>query len=177
MRVRPLAALLVGLAAPPAYADAARDVLVEVAKCADIADAAERLKCFDAAVARVKSALAAPQPEQPAPSKSILDWFGFSRPTPVTKTEDFGKPPAPQPEEEIQQISATVIEYAKTPRGKAVFILDNGQVWRQLDADTSVILDPDPAKPMKVKIERGVLTSYNLTIEGRNGLIKVSRVK
>ena len=30
---------------------------------------------------------------------------------------------------------------------------------------------------MKVTIERGWLGSYNLTIEGRNGLIKVFRIK
>ncbi len=30
---------------------------------------------------------------------------------------------------------------------------------------------------MKVTIEKGFLGSYNLTIEGRNGLIKVSRIK
>jgi hypothetical protein len=30
---------------------------------------------------------------------------------------------------------------------------------------------------MKVTIETGAVGSYNLTIEGRNGLIKVSRLK
>jgi hypothetical protein len=173
-------ALVVGLAAPPAYGDAARDVLVEVAKCADIADAAERLKCFDAAMARVKSALAAPQPEQTAPAKSWLDWFGFSRPKPSsTKPEDFGKPapePAPAPGE-LNEISSPVLEFARTPRGKALFVLENGQVWRQIDSDTTVVLDPERGRQLKVKIERGFLDSYNLTIEGRNMMIKVNRIK
>ncbi len=30
---------------------------------------------------------------------------------------------------------------------------------------------------MKVTVERGALGSYNLTIAGRNGLIKVTRLK
>ena len=30
---------------------------------------------------------------------------------------------------------------------------------------------------MKVLIERGFLGSYNLTIDGRNGLVKVTRLK
>jgi hypothetical protein len=163
--------------ASPACADVTRDALTEIAKCADIAEASERLKCFDAAVPRAKSALAAPA-EKPA-EKSLLEWFGFARPQKSgTKPEDFGKPaPEPGPGEEITEITATVLEFAKNPRGKSVFILDNGQVWRQLDADSTVVRDPAPGTKMKVTIETGALGSYNLTIEGRNTLIKVSRLK
>lgn len=176
-RFLPVLALFALLAAPLAHADPARDALAEVAKCADIADAAERLRCFDAAAARVKSALAAPAPE--APSKGLLDWFGFSRPPePVTKPEDFGKAtPEPPAAQEISEISSPVLEFARTPRGKAVFILDNGQVWRQIDSDTAVVPDPERGSRMTVKVERGFLGSYNLTIAGRNILVKVNRLK
>ena len=174
MRIRSLLVLAL-VAAAPAHADPARDALAEVARCADIADATERLKCFDAAMARVKSALASPAPE--TPTKSLLEWFGFSRPSPVTKPEEFGKP-APQPApEELNEIASPVLEFAKTARGKAVFILENGQVWRQIDSDTTTVLDPQPGTRMKVKIERGFLESYNLTIDGRNILVKVNRLK
>ena len=135
----------------------------------------KRLKCFDAAIPRAKSALAAP-PE--APTKSgFLEWFGFSRPQTVTKAEDFGKPPPEALPGEINEISANVLEFAKTVRGKAVFVLENGQVWRQLEGDTTVVVDPARGEKMKVLIERGALGSYNLTIEGRNVLIKVVRLK
>ena len=172
-----LVLFLTALVAGPARADATRDALTEIAKCADIADSSERLKCFDAAVPRAKSALAAPA-EKPA-GKSLLEWFGFARPQKSgTKPEDFGKPaPETGPGEEITEITATVLEFAKNPRGKSVFILDNGQVWRQLDADSTVVRDPAPDTKMKVTIETGALGSYNLSIEGRNGLIKVSRLK
>ena len=160
-------------AAGPAFADATRDALAEIAKCADITDNAERLKCFDAAMPRAKNALAAP-PE--APTKSLLEWFGLSRPaTPATKPEEFGKP-APE-QAELNEITSNVIEFGRTPRGKGLFILENGQVWRQLDSDGTVLPDPPQGKTMKVLIERGAFGSYNLTIEGRNGLVKVSRVK
>ena len=175
--------LLVTLAAAsltaPARADPARDVLAEIAKCADVAEASERLKCFDAAAVRAKSMLAAPAPAPDAPAKkSWLDWFGFSRSDkPATTQEEFGKPPRPAESGELKEIAATVIEFAKTARGKAIFILDNGQVWRQLDADSTEVPYAVPGKPMKVLIETGFLGSYNLTIEGRNGLIKVTRLK
>jgi len=161
-----------------AHADVARDVLTEITKCADIIDASERLKCFDAAVPRARSTLAAPAEEAPK-KRSILDWFGFSRQQKsATKPEDFGKPaPSQAPEEGLTEITAAVIEFATTPRGKAIFILDNGQVWRQLDGDSTVVFDPAPGTTMKVTIEQGALGSYNLTIEGRRSLIKVSRLK
>ena len=81
----------------------------------------------------------------------------------------------PRPEE-LQSITATASEFARTPRGKALFVLDNGQVWRQLDSDGSAVLDP-PARGFKVTIERGAFGSYNLTIEGRGGLVKVTRLR
>ena len=162
--------------AVPAHADATRDALTEIAKCADIPDSSARLKCFDAAVPGARSALATTaQPEKD--KRGILEWFGFSRPQkPVTKAEEFGKPPPSRPDE-ITQITAAVLEFAKTARGRAVFILDNGQVWRQLDGDDIVVLEPQPGKTMKVTIAIGLLGNFNLTVEGRNALVRVFRLK
>jgi hypothetical protein len=171
-----LAFFLLAFVAGSAHADAARDALTEIAKCADIADSAERLKCFDSAVPHAKSALAA-QPEAAAQKKSFMEWFGFPQQKPVQKAEDFGKPPAPPGPEEITQITANVIEFAKTPHGKSIFILDNGQVWRQLDGDSTEVGNPTPGKVMRVTVEVGMLGSYNLNIEGRNGIIKVRRLQ
>ena len=165
--------ILIFLAAP-AQADSTRDALSEIAKCADIADSAERLKCFDAAVPRAKSALSEPVP-QAKEKGGILEWFGFSRPKP-TKPEDFGKVQQPGPEE-LAGVSGNVIELAYTVRGKAVFILDNSQVWKQIDADITQVRDPSPNERMRVRIEEGALGSYNLMIEGRTGIVKVTRLK
>jgi hypothetical protein len=159
-----------------AHADPARDALAEVAKCAEVADSADRLKCFDRAATLAKTALA-PSSQPTGEKRSFLDWFGFSKPpTPPQTPEEYGKSAPPNPEG-ITGITANVLEYARTPRGLSVFILDNGQIWRQLEGDTSVVRDPVPGAPMKVTIENGFLGSYNLTIDGRNGLIKVTRLK
>jgi hypothetical protein len=173
---RVLLALVLTFPAGSVFADAAHDALAEITKCADIQDSAERLKCFDAAMPRARGALAVPVPEA-ATKSGFLEWFGFSRPQPTTKNEDFGKSPPETVPGEINEIAANVLEFARTPRGKSVFILENGQVWRQLDSDGTVLADPPQGKTMKVLIERGVFGSYNLTIEGRNGLIKVTRLK
>ncbi|HQR10547.1 MAG TPA: hypothetical protein PLW68_04390 [Casimicrobiaceae bacterium] len=159
-----------------AHADPAVDALTEVAKCADVADPAERLKCFDRAAPLARSALA-PATKAAAEKKGFLDWFGFSKPSAPQTVDQYGKPqPEPTPEE-VKGITSGVLEFARTPRGEAIFILDNGQVWRQLTSDTSTVRDPPPGQPMKVTIENGFLGSYNLTVDWQKGLIKVTRLK
>jgi len=179
------AAALISL---PAQADPARDALAEISKCADIASAAERLQCFDTAVTGAKTALStALQPVQEAAARTnqkpseeseeggVLSWFGLSRP--VTKPDDFGKPPVPTGPKEISEISATVLEFAKNPYGRSLFVLDNGQVWKQIDGDTSEVKDPSSGETMKVTIETAFMGSYTLKVVGRTGIIKVRRVK
>lgn len=176
------------LIAVPAQADPARDALSEIAKCADIADGTERLKCFDAAVGGAKSALAAPPPAQAPVQKAavetkeeeeggVLAWFGLSKP--ATKPEEFGRPPQLVAEgpKEITEISAGVLELAKNAYGRSLFVLDNGQVWKQIDGDTTEVRDPAKGETMKVTIEKAVLGSYALRVDGRRGIVKVRRVK
>ncbi|HMJ28428.1 MAG TPA: hypothetical protein VK512_06895, partial [Xanthobacteraceae bacterium] len=109
--------------------------MAEFAKCTGIADSAARLKCFDAAAQGANGAAA--QPGREVPGKA--DGFGFSVPEPVTRVEDFGKPPPPP---KITQITATVLELGRTLRGRSIFVLDNGQVWRQIDGDDTGVQDP-----------------------------------
>lgn len=165
--------------AAPAHANPARDALAEVAKCADIPVAADRLQCYDAAAQGAKTVMSAPVERQAQSEEEegggVLSWFGLERP--VTKTEDFGKPPVPTGPKEIKEISATVIEFAKNAYGRSIFILDNGQVWRQIDGDSTEVRDPPKGETMKVSIETGMLGSYSLRVDGRRGIVKVRRVK
>ena len=155
----------------------AQEALAEVAKCADVTDGVDRLKCYDRAAAMAKSALAA-APKVAAEKKSWLDWFGFSKPpSPPQTTEEFGKGAPPAPQGEVTQVTSNVLEFAKTSRGEAVFILENGQIWRQLSGDSTNVKDPPPGTTMRVTIENGVFGSYNLIVEGRNTMVKVTRLK
>jgi len=170
MQIRVLAFILIFVAGA-ARADSTGDASAEIARCAAIGDPSARLKCFDEAAQRTNSAPAAHQGE----AGDRVEGAGFPPPSrTVMKVEDFGKPPPPP---EITQITATVLELGRTPRGRSIFVLDNGQVWRQIDGDDTDVHDPGPGKPMKVAIEAGFFGNYTLTIEGRNALVKVRRVK
>jgi hypothetical protein len=165
----------------PAHAETARGTLAEIAKCADIAAATERLQCYDTAAATAKTILAAPQPQAASETEEeggVLAWFGLASKKPITKPEDFGKTPEEVAgPKEISEISATVTEFAKNAYGKALFILDNGQIWKQIDGDSVEVAAPRQGATMAVKIEKGFMGSFSLTVEGRNGLIKVRRIK
>jgi len=154
-KIRVLAFISI-FAAGASHADSAGDAWAEIARCAGIAAA------------------------QPATGAPDRDGFGFSPLPAATRVEDFGKPPVPPG---ITRITATVIELARTARGRSIFVLDNGQVWRQLDGDDADVLDLRPGKTMKVAIEMSRVQrliggySFKLTIEGRNGFVRVYRVK
>lgn len=145
------APLLVGGTTSLARADSTSDALSEISKCSAIADAAERLRCYDTAAPRARQAL-------------------------VPNPQDFGKA-APPPPAEVDQLTAAVREFSRTVHGRAVFVLDNGQTWRQLDGDSVAVQEPDPGKALNVTISRGLFGSYNLAIEGRKGIVKVRRLE
>ena len=160
-----------------AHADPALDALTEVAKCADVADSAERLKCYDRVAPMARTAIA-PATKAATEKKSFLDWFGFNKPeTPPQTVDQYGKPAQPPPPDEVKSITSKMLEFARTPRGEALFILENGQVWRQLASDSSVVRDPPPGAPMDITIENGFFGSYNLTMGWQKGLVKVNRLK
>ena len=132
---------------------AAQDFGGALLKCTGIADTSQRLACYDA-LARA--------PELPAKQ------FG---------AEQLPRESNPAPAPEDNSITGTVTELSLTPFGRFVVTLDNGQIWRQLDADTARFVPPGNLAQASVTISRGALGSYNLQFAGQNGLYKVRRLK
>lgn len=170
----------------PAQADQAREALSEFAKCSAISAVIERLQCYDNAAVAAKMALAAPPAtqqqaaveteEEEESSGGMLSWFGLNSNKPVKKAEDFGRPPprADQPKE-VTEISASVTKFGRTGLGRAIFTLDNGQVWTQIEGDTTEVREAVPGD--EVTVEKGLFGSYSLVFKERKGLIKVRRTK
>jgi len=174
-------------ASTAAHAATSREMLDLLAQCADIKDGTERLSCYDKLAPQLRETLAAVKKPAERTEEDKISIFGFdfggvfgSREGP-TSPEEFGKNqmPAPAPEEGqvIESITADVTDYARTPFGRFIVVLDNGQVWRQIDSDTSVARFERDAKDNKVVISRGLLGSYNLKINEQNATFKVKRLK
>jgi hypothetical protein len=61
--------------------------------------------------------------------------------------------------------------------GRLVLVLDNGQVWQQLEGGVLRCAPRGKLAQMQVRISRGLFGSYNLQFAGHNVLYKVRRVK
>jgi hypothetical protein len=196
MKLRLLGGVALALAcATSALASPRDDVLESLGKCAAVAEDKARLACYDALAPHVKQALVTPPESLPPGQAPTMEqqqsWFGFdlsglfgASPSQQTTPQQFGSDQLPETHakveagaHEVESITAGVTEFAYTPFGKFILFLDNGQVWRQQEGDSDHATFHRIAKDNKVTIDRGLLGSYNLMINGSEKVFKVDRVK
>jgi hypothetical protein len=184
--------------APGAKAQTTADTLRALDQCGSIADEHQRLSCFDQLGPQVKGALLRIPGAKAGPptAQEQKNWFGFdlgglfgSAPAQQTSPDKFGSdqlPQKPQPKQEtasgdetpletLDSISAGVSEVSFTRYGKFIVFLDNGQVWRQIEADTDKASFESGGNT--VKISRAMFGSYQLTVNDSAKVFKVKRVK
>ncbi|WP_035704947.1 hypothetical protein [Niveispirillum irakense] len=141
----------------------------DVLKCTEIAEASARLACFDRTAPSLRDAPKPPAP--PAPPVAAVPPVPPEQRFGAERLEKKDQPAALR--EEPEAITAVLKEAREGEPNRWVFLLDNGQVWRQVVARGLKGVKPGS----KVTVEKAVLGSYSMTIEGVPGLIKVSRVK
>ena len=132
----------------------------KVLACRDIVPDAARLTCFDrmaatVAPARVSSAPRSSRLAEPA-VKDALDpqrTFGLSHSAIVAREASA----AGVRVKELSHITARVARILHAPDQGAIFELDNGQVWKQLDPDGT---DVKATAGDSIQISRGFLGSY-----------------
>ncbi|MBS0472221.1 MAG: hypothetical protein JSR60_14205 [Proteobacteria bacterium] len=197
-------AALCAIVLTPVLASAGpRDELVDgMAKCAAVTDNAERLACYDALSPTLKAAEAAPPapvaaaPAPPAAPPPVADnrpWYDIDRlvgvpPSEQRTPDQFGSenlkaPPPPAgsaeaanvPPPALDSITVGVTEYSFTPFGKFIVILENGQIWQQLQSDGGEARFKRSGKNT-VTITRALFGSYSLSLNG-DKTFKVQRLK
>ncbi len=176
----------------------ASDAPAGLLACRNISDAAARLACFDreaaaltpaptasgaappiappgsapaasapVAATPLASAPAAPTAVRPAPALDPQQQFGLPERAVVAKEVAAGTRSA-----DTTKIEAHLVEIAPAFDGRAVFTLDNGQVWRQLSQEGDLLAKQGDA----VTISRGLLGSYWLALKSKRGC-KVTRLR
>jgi hypothetical protein len=113
--------------------------------CASLRRDAERLACFDKAVAALQAGEA-------TTGVTAENMFGASTDT------QTGAGKRAQQREELQQISGIVTSLRTTDGGMIILELDNGQVWRQQDSDVRMMV----AKGDKVTIVRASMGTFRI---------------
>ncbi len=103
-----------------------------------------------------------------------------AEPSPDTspgRLEDIGAEQLPGnrgDEQERGDIAATVTEVREGPRGNLLFHLENGQIWRQIEARRV----PLPGEtPFAVSISQGFFGEYRLRVGGGGRLVRIRRVQ
>ena len=169
-------ALMLGLAVTPASAQSLQQ---QMSRCLAMTGALQRLACYDAVahdagVAPARStaqpsAVPATAPLAPQPLRSAS----------TQGPDQFGSEALPRVQAQRQRtgsITSEVVNLQRNDNGKFVVTLANGQVWRQLDGDTT----PEfyvRRGPRNVTISRGFLGSYNMLFDKGGAYYKVVRVK
>ena len=145
------------------------------AQCGSIADSTARLACYDSARSTRPPQAAAPPagdngpahyPEFSSPAQSAakpLPAPGFTS-NPLGSSARGGK------------LTAAIASYSLSPSGRFTIVLDNGEVWRQVDADDGVAQFKSKGRNMVV-ISKGFLWSYDLRLNAMSAIFKVTRVK
>jgi hypothetical protein len=170
-----------GLLAGMAWAVSANAAapLSQLLGCREIPDAAARLQCFDRESAKLAAAPdALPEATAAMPSPSALpavpaavpldpkQQFGLSERTVAAKEVSAGTRAA-----DVAKVEAHIVGYAPAADGRAIFTLDNDQIWRQLIPDGDMLAKAGDG----VTVSRGLLGSYWLQLKNGRGC-KVTRL-
>ncbi|MEQ8935315.1 MAG: hypothetical protein RIE56_05950 [Amphiplicatus sp.] len=170
---------LAGAAASPAFAQGDP---IEVCRNASETDAA-RILCLENAI----RALTSGAPKQSAAAvasegnATLAD--GITVNDEVTglgaeqvKRRQAAKEQIEAGDNEPVEIAAEVTEVAYTSLGKAIFFLDNGQIWRQKNADKNNIR-LSGKRDYTAVISEGMLSGYRLTVNELKRTVLVERIK
>ena len=187
--------LVLGVLGFPQFATAQNDQLLDALQsCASVDKNKKRLKCFDAAMEQfappASTFRAAVSSEASDPSSADTETDRFDAPSedakePIlakTAQDEFGANDLPAAKKAKQKkrpnvMNASLVEIARNNRGKYVIILDNGQIWRQIRADTNKLLVPKEEEGAKIQIKRRTLGAHSFRFEKDNRTIRVERIK
>ena len=70
-----------------------------------------------------------------------------------------------------------MLEVGRTAHGKIIVILENGQVWRQIDGDSSTPYIRKNIDGLTARVKKAAFGSYSIRISGTRDAFKARRVK
>lgn len=182
------------LSTAPAMAQGTDPIPRAMAECAVIARDAERLACYDAAIAQTSpqaraiterrakesariaaeeaaiaaaAARARAETDRLAAAEARRNAFGAE-----TVTTRGGKRFEGSPDE-IRTIDTTIAESFKNRDGFSVFLLENGQLWREVDLPTTL----NTRAGDKVMLQHAPLGGYKMNFARLKREILVKRMK
>lgn len=169
-----IAALLAGGAHAQSAGDPVADALIA---CLDIGADDERLSCLESAAEALKAmraqtadggTMAGAQADAGAAAAQD-DLFGAEA---LASTKRAKREKA-----KTARLDAGVVEIRPGPLKNVTVVLDNGQVWRQLEGDRAEIRPPKNPAGLTATVTKGAFGNYWMTINGIDRQIRVKRIK
>ncbi|PCD03164.1 hypothetical protein COC42_01715 [Sphingomonas spermidinifaciens] len=152
----------------------ADDLASDLARCATIAADAPRLACLDKASSALLSARDAGQVvilDREGMRRAKRKVFGFQLP----KLGLFGDGDEAdgRGEPEVKEIESTLARVTPIGGGLYILTLADGSQWQTTEGRVNFA----PRKDQAIKIEAGILGSYNARVTGAGRGVKVKRVR
>jgi hypothetical protein len=169
------------VAQPPAGTPSSADIVLrdqvmsQAVRCAGLGDARQWLGCYYAAAQPVRGHLGLPGAAH-APAAGLI-------PSPATPqaagaATGFGMRALPvSPTGNANRVSSRMASYSFDKLRWFTVTLANGQVWKQIDGDTTYAHWKKPAGNYLVHVSHGFMGSFNLQVQGEPGLFKVHRIQ
>lgn len=146
----------------------------DVTGCQAITDPAQRLACFDASVAKLKTAteqreVVVVDREQVRKTRRSL--FGFSFPD-LPKIFGGGDGDDEADEPEFKQLESTIVKVGSQGNGKWIMVLPDGAAWQYTEVNRNV----EPEAGDKILIKKAALGSFMANIDGQRA-VRVQRIR
>jgi hypothetical protein len=148
----------------PARAQGSIDIASSAA-CGGIADPAVRLACYD----RTNAPTRTPNPVGPR----LQRWPEFNGALAAPGAKPLANAPALS---QNRKLAAGVMSFSFSRSHRFTVTLDNGQIWRQLEADDGIAQFRDHVLN-RIVISHGFWKSYDLRLNDMSAVFKVQRVK
>ncbi len=167
------------------------DGLSDIASCRQIPKAGDRLRCFDRTTEFLENAsvpVAAAEDVGPSPEQTVATAAADSSLSTgaygndgVDPVAGFGAEDLAPGEDDVQLKELRVIatSITRNARGKYIIELDNGQVWRQIQAGTNTLRVRRGSEESghEVIIRKRALGAYTLRLTTAKRSILVRRVR
>jgi len=87
------------------------------------------------------------------------------------------QPTAEPAKDDTSRDALAIRRISKTPLGRYVVELENGEVWKQLDSDDTPVVIPDDVSGLTAELKRSIFGSTTMKISGTGRAFKVSKVR
>jgi hypothetical protein len=165
----------------------AESLQAQLGRCVRITGLLQRLACYDGVVK--DAGISAPAPPRPAPVSPYASVPPAPAPAlaaPALASVAPAPPAAPSfgseslprarmpPSGSARSIVAAVASLTFDGTGHFTVTLDNGQVWRQVPGDVSILRQTQVGS---VRIARSIFGSYDLSLPGLHASYRVVRIQ